>query len=76
MSEKQYKTITVTTIMYRGDDCGNKYEYQDTTLLPFNKWLEEHNKNREGYFDKKDLKDDYWKETEDNFEWFKTTFSV
>ena len=70
------KEITVTTIMYRGDECGNDYQYQDTTLLPFDKWLEEHNKNREEYFDEEELKDDDWKETESDFEWFETTFTV
>jgi len=70
------KEITVTTIMYRGDSNGNPYSYFDTTLLPFNKWLEEHNKNREVYLFKEDLEDDYWEETEDDFEWFEHTFTI
>jgi len=74
MSDK--KEITVTTIMYRGDSNGNPYSYFDTTLLPFNKWLEEHNKDREGYLPKEDLEDGLWKETENDFDWFETTFTV
>ena len=70
------KEITVTTIMYKGDDCGNDYQYQDTTDLNFYDWLEEHNKTRIENFSKDDLEDDDWKETEDDFEWFETTFTV
>ena len=63
--------------MYKGDDCGNDYEYQDTTLLSFNEWLEEHNKWRVEENGGDDfMDDDDWKETEDDFEWFETTFTV
>ena len=65
------KKITVTTILHRGDSNGNPYSYEDTTLLPFDEWLEGHNKWRveengseEFMYDKSD------------FEWFEHTFTV
>jgi len=65
------KEITVTTIMYKGDECGNPYSHQDTTLLSFDKWLEEHNKWRVEENGSEDFMDD-----ESDFEWFEKTFSV
>ena len=65
------KEITVTTIMYKGDECGNPYSYEDTTLLPFDEWLEGHNKWRVEENGSEDFI-----ENESDFEWFETTFTV
>jgi hypothetical protein len=66
------KEITVTTIMYKGDDCGNPYSHEDTTLLSFDEWLIEHNKWRV----KENGGDEDFNEDECEFEWFEHTFTV
>tara|TARA_R100000908_G_scaffold65400_1_gene55658 strand:- start:5111 stop:5308 length:198 start_codon:yes stop_codon:yes gene_type:complete len=62
------KEITVTTIMYRGDECGNPYSYEDTTLLSFDEWLKKHNKDRK--------EEGNLEEYDGDFECFETTFTV
>lgn len=52
------QTLTVRTIFYNGETL-EEFTYEDTTTLPFKKWLKEHNKERRAEGNLEECSDDF-----------------